>query len=243
MVLTDGTWVLFRASLKAIPEGSMLHLNMLLQPSPVLQKIIALPLLSKAAASRIDLLLAVVQSEFDRELDLQDIKELTEKGPRGEIYESLLQAYDVRVWVNAPPEKVGGWLTDPDHLDVFLSEIKAAEPISREFQGASPGEVIYSPATFEQGIMKVKMSLFLMKGKKAGIFEARIYAVTLGYIGLLEMEATSERGGSLFRARLISEIPESGSAETMDLLLLAMRIPQMLQERAWLVKQGVEKPG
>jgi len=240
MILTDGSWVLLRFNVKPIPEGTMVNLNMLIQPSPALQKIVTFSLLSKAVASRIDLIMAAVQSEFDPELD---IKKLTEKGVRGEIYETLLQDLEVRVWVDASPEEVGAWITGPDHLEVLLPEIKPTEPISIEFQRASPGEVIYSPATFEQGIMRLKMGLFLMKGKKGGIFEVRIYAVYLGYVGFLEMEATPERGGSLFQARVVSEIPESVSAEAMDLLLLAIRIPQMLQERAWLIKQEVEKAG
>jgi len=188
-----------------------------------------------------DLVLAGVQAHFDPNLDPE---QLVASGLRGEGYETMVQVNEAQVWVNAPPARVKAWLTVAENIDrLFSNLIIFDQPVYQEFERASPGEVVYSPGVLKAGRIHSKIDLCLVKQEEDSELFARMFGVTLGYVGALEFYMTPQGGGSLVRTRFISEIPQAIPSETMELFSFVVGIPQLLPGRLMIIKQGVENQG
>jgi hypothetical protein len=240
MVLTDGNWVLGRFEFEPVPEGSMVKVNGIACPSKTLAAILDTFQLAEAIAARADLLMAFVQSEFDPELD---VKELTEKGLRGELYEAFIQADEASVWVDASPNEVVQWMAN--NFESYLPEMKTKEgciPFT-EFVKMPEGQVMRCPAEFEFLNLKFDIDTFFTWREKSEESICRIYAQGLGLMGLMQLGITPEAGGTRLECIIGIEIPGSASHRIMDIIMALTAIPKREREFLLDIKRGVEGVG
>jgi ribosome-associated toxin RatA of RatAB toxin-antitoxin module len=226
----EGTRVNLRMDYEIPAEGAVAQLG----------RMVDLAEMTKIGLREVDLALARIQEYFDPALDAE---ELVKKGLRGEPYEAVLQAHEVKTWVNASPEMVEAWIINAENAAIYLKELKMEQDIIRQFKEAPSGGVVHSRATLNLGAIRMKTDVVGIKYKKAKHLDMCLYLTFLGNIGLLEMEAKPEAGGSLLNSRMVFEIPSSGSAEGMEMLLFVTGIPRLLQERVLMIKRGVEGIG
>ena len=185
-------------------------------------------------------MIACIQSEFDPKLD---VKEVTHKGIRGEIYEAFLQAYEARLWVDASPEEIELWLSDTKNLRRFMQEFNLEEQYFTKYQQTLTDSVLYAPGVFESGILKLKIDTFTVQTRGNRAFNTRVYLVGLGKLVLVELHIKPEARGSLATIRFTGEIPAGASPDFMNMMLFAANIPEILQEKLLLIKKELEGEG
>lgn len=240
IILTGGSWILVRAKVSAIPEGSMLEWNLIGMPSKSMGSVADTLQLSKTLPGVIDQFIASIQSEFDPKINIQEV---TEKGLRGEPFEKFLQSHEARVRVNAPPEKVEAWVTDPKYIPIYLKEINVEESSLVQFQQAPKDAIVYAPAVLDIGFLRPKADVFNIKKEREGGkgFITRMYLTIYNMISVSELEIQPDAGGSLLRMKMIFEIPTNISSDMMEVMLFSTGIPKLLQEKVMIIKEGVEQ--
>ncbi len=196
--------------------------------------------IADTALKEVDMMLAAIQSYFDPSLDP---KQLVAVGLRGEPYDAVMQAHEVQTWVNAPPEDVEAWVTDPDNAEVYLRELKMEKENIIRFQQAPPEEVVHYEAGLQAGAIRTRTDLFGVKRKKGRELTMRLYYTVYGNIGLLELHTRPDAGGTLVTSRMVFEIPGSGSPEAVEIIFFATGLQKLLRERVLMIKQGVEGAG
>jgi hypothetical protein len=250
MVLTDGTWALLRFEFKPIPEGSMVNLNVLGQPSKTLAALLETFPLLEATAGRLDLIMAFIQSEFDPELVA---KQLTEKGLRGELYETFLQAYEASVFVNSSPENFVRFVLDPDNFRDIINNAQTEglveclyEPENRrkwENQGAL--EPIFCPATITLAEFKWKFDSFTTININNYQDFLTIYgiAAVADILFKEQLAAQPEKGGTQVRLIVVIEPPGPATANLMSTMVTISGLPRLLEKLLLGIKAGVEELG
>jgi hypothetical protein len=205
-----------------------------------LGKITELVGLGEALEKGMDRMLAEVQVHFDPSLEADQLVAL---GVRGESYETFLQTYEKKIHVEAEPERIEAWVLDPQNSPLLIEEFRVEEIYFLQMQQLPSGNLLYAPALFEVAGLKADADLFAHWQSASGNTSLQLYMLAFGIIGLLDLEAEPERGGSLLTMKMVFEIPTALSAERLDLLLLLAGIPRRLQERMFLIKNGVEQVG
>ncbi len=248
MAIADGTWVLFRVDMKPVPEGSVFDIDILIQLSPALHRIVDFPQLTEAAASRIDLLIAFVQSEFDPDLD---IRKVTEKGLRGEAYQKFLQVHDASIWINAPPEKAIGRGLDPDNFREILSGGKIGgldeclfETENRKLWESGGGLPVFCTDS------SIKIAGFEWKGDCLVIIKPdypeeffTLYSSVADSIIQSKLSGQPERGGSRCRVNIFVETPGAANPNMLEALISISGLPQWMEKMLLDIKARVEGVG
>jgi len=230
-----------RWKLKPIKEGTRLTLTMQTEVRDDLVSQVAAGMgIVEVVNKEIDRLMAGIQAHFDPSLNPAD---LVAKGLRGESYEGMFQSYTAQVGVDASPQAIAKWVSDVKNYGEVFGDLKFSEPITRSYQDMAVGEVVAAPAHFQMGPFKFKIDTFMVKTERKNGSVARLYMVAYGNIALADMVITPDRGGSLIKARMFTEVPSDPSAETMDLFLFGTRIPQVLADKVLAIKKGVEGAG
>jgi hypothetical protein len=242
MLITEGSWawLLARIKIKPVQEGSMVSVNAFGRVPETLGTIIDTLQLAYAASARIDLWMAIVQTEFDPSLD---VKEVTGKGLRGESYKKFFQANEASVWINAGPEEVVEWMAD--NFESYLPEIKMSPhcPSLAEFLNMPEGDVMYCPADLEFLNLNFDASTFFIQRKKVSESIYRMYFQGLGEVGWIRVTVAPETGGTRVQGRVAIEIPGSTSPQIMDIMVALGAIPKHLRRALLDIKQGVEGTG
>jgi hypothetical protein len=239
MILSKGSWVLLRWDLNPMPEGSMLNLNVLGQPSKTLAAILDTFQLAEAAAARIDLWIALVQSNFDPELDA---KQLTEKGLRGELYKEFFQADEASIWMNAGQEEVAEYIIT--NLESYLPEMKIKDECNlKEFMNMQEGQILHCPAVFEFLNLNMNVDTFFTWVEKDKNYILRAYAPGRQNLIFIDFSISPEAGGSLVNAIIYNEIPEPGARGVMDIMMALAAVPKRLGKALLDIKQGIEGVG
>ncbi len=189
------------------------------------------------ALEYLDLLLARLQAEFDPELE---VRELLEKGPTGKEYKAILQVYETQVWINADPEKVKKWLIDPPNGPVIIGEFKVDPSYFERMNAASPREFIYSDGYLEVANLKSQAHVFTTRDERGKSRYFRMYMVALNTLGLLKIDIEPDAGGSILTSKMMFEVPSSASSKGIDFLFILAGLPERLQQRVLLIKNGVE---
>jgi hypothetical protein len=246
LALTDGNWILTRFELKPVPEGSIVNLNLIGQPSKTLAEIIDSLQFGEAAIGRIDHIMAFVQSEFDPELD---VKKLTGKGLRGEAYETFLQAYEASVWINAPPEDVIPIVLEPDNIRDILKAMQIGEegeecfldPENRgKWETDEGGEPIFCRSTLNLGGFEWKMdTVTTMKPNDVQNFYTT-YGVVARTVFRLKIVGQPEKGGARVRIILSFEPPGATTPKLMDSFIAISGLPQWMEKVLLKIKHKVE---
>jgi|GEM_PF-3156128 len=195
-------------------------------------------IVTKYVFGGIDLMVARLQAHFDPSLDAD---ELVAAGPRGEIFEEFLQVHETQVWIDASPEEIDAWMREPENLSLFTPGLKIETQYLSQWQQAPTGIVVYVPAIFNAGLLKLKPDLFFVKNETGNESVIRIIAVAFGRFALCDVELKPYKGGTLTNFKLVHEIPAFASIERMDLMLFLTQFPQFMQETVLRIKKGVEE--
>jgi len=229
-----------RWEFKKVKEGVRLTLNLTWEVpygGRFLQLEEMLDYMTKVVITDIDIVLARIQARFDPSLVPE---ELVAAGFRGNIYETFLQVHETRVWINAPPEEVEAWIREPENNSLFIRELDMEKHYLSQWQQAPTDVVVYIPAVFKSGILRLKTDLFFIEKQKGTI---RVYSVASGRIGFMEVEMKPGKEGTLTKLKMVFEIPTLVSSDAMDLMLFLTRFPQFMQEKILLIKKGMGKTG
>jgi hypothetical protein len=239
MALPSDSWILLRFGMKPIAEGCGLSLDVLGQPPKYLEAVIDSFQLVEAAALRADLVLTLIQAEFDPELDVEKV---TAKGLRGELYETLLQADEASIWVNASPEEVAEYIVT--NLESYLPEMKLEEECNlEEFINMQEGQIIHCPAAFKFLSLNLDLDTFFNWIEKDKNHVLRVYAPGRENLVFVDFSATPEAGGSRVQAVVVNEIPGPTSQRLVDIMMALAAIPKHLRRELLDIKQGVEGVG
>jgi len=229
-------WILIRFDMKPVPEGCKLDLEVLGQITENMRPLLDNQRFMTALTARADQVLTLVQAEFDPALDVEDV---LSRGLRGELFQTLLLGHQAEVWVDASPEEVKDWVVEPENLSRVMEEFKIEDQYYVEFHQSTPGEVIYAPAVFEAGILKVGVDTFSLRMEDY----IRIHMVAFNSVAYIHSEVSPDRGGTLLTMKFIGEVPGGGSPEIMKVMVYAGGIPRVLQEKVLIIKRGVEIQG
>jgi len=240
MALPSDSWILLRFEIKPIPEGCALSLDVLGQPPKYLEAVMDAFKLVEAAALRADLVLTLIQAEFDPELDVEKV---TAKGVRGELYETFLQGYETSVWVDAEPDEVAQWIIA--NLDSCNPEIKIKGDCGSYsvFAQLSEEEVRHCPAALEFGNIELDTNTFLIWRTEGKERIYRVYLQGLDRIAFFQYEVSPEGGASRVGCMVVTEIPGATSLRIMDIMMALTSIPKRMREALVNIKQGVEGVG
>ncbi len=242
MVMTEDywSWLLARIKIEPVKEGSIVSVSSIGRPTEQIGDIIDTFKLVEAVAGQIDLWLAYIQSEFDPEVN---VKDLTGRGLRGELYHEFIQAYEASIWINSSPEKVAQWLIKES--ETYMPEIRIKGDCNsfNAFNQISAHEVKYCPASYEFGILEGDLETFLIWMEKNNKRIYRIYLQGMGQFGLIRFITAPEAGGCRLSCFVAVEIPGSAAPRVMELMVAIADIPQRLNTLISAIKHGVEGTG
>ncbi|OGP60572.1 MAG: hypothetical protein A2V67_15310 [Deltaproteobacteria bacterium RBG_13_61_14] len=244
MSLLSESWISLRFEVQAVPEGSRMNLHVLGQPPQYLEKVVDTRQLLQAVAARADLVLTLIQAEFDAGLD---VPEVTGRGLRGDLYQTLLQGDQASLRVNAPPRQVVQWiLSDPAHFNLFIPHLQlkgrcAEDP--RVFSGPAE-ELVVCPALYPLGASEIQ-TLVLSKGgwtdeKQFRNYSHNLWMVALDNLARVQFEVSGQKQGSQVKLVFTSELSETSAPEAIELLLAITAIPRQAEGALLEIKAGVE---
>ncbi len=241
MILTGDSWLLGRIDIEPYREKTKINLEAIGRASDSLAALIDTFSLQEAVAQRIDLWMAAVQAEFDPELD---VKRLTEKGLRGELYRKFLQANEASIWVDSPPEEAVKRGLNPDNFRAILetgkveglSECLFSPENLRKWEsprGGGRDEVELIPCLGT----RLRLAGFEWKGDDFVMINPgdprdffTLYSVRAGSIVQLKIQGEPERGGTLVKMEVAVEPPGSTNPDLMEALISISGISQWIEK-------------
>jgi carbon monoxide dehydrogenase subunit G len=226
-----------RWSFKPIREGTRLTFKVDYEIPENLQQLVELTGIIEELMRDIDLMLARIQARFDPSLDPE---ELVAMGLRGEVYESLLQSNRARVWIDASPGEVWDWASDAENAGMVLKELKMDDKDFYRILRAPSNTVVHAPAYLQAGALKIPVDAFVVHNRRSDRFHLRLYYVGSVNIGIIEIKATAEGGGTSATASLTFEVPSSAYPYSIEVMVQAAGVPGLLLEKALLIKSEVE---
>lgn len=182
----------------------------------------------------IDLMLANLQAKYDPTVDP---KKLVAVGLRGESYEKIFQVNEASIWIDATPQQVNDYLNDPKNYSGVMQEVEVGEEVSGQYAKAPIGSVLYSPAIYHAGPIKVNADIFAVKRADGS---RRIYAVIFNTIWQIDTQVKPENKGTRFGGRLLYEIPDYLALGNSDFAIQVMGMSKAYRERMIAVKRAVE---
>lgn len=244
MVFTDDSWILLRFYLKPIPEGSTLNIDVLGQVSKYLASIADRLQLLEAVSLRADLIIALVQTEFDPKLD---VDEVTSKGLRGELYGTFLQGYESSIRVDATPRQVTEWISsDKNNINNLIPNLAFKGECLENYRTlfTRPEETIYCPSTYRVGAQAVPAQVISKGGwEEADSFKSNsniFWIMVLDTIMKVTVNVEKKGRGSELRFVTSAELPESQAPESMDLMMGLTQIPDLTEKILLNIKDKVE---
>jgi hypothetical protein len=234
---------LLRWEIKEAKDGVRYTTQSAFEIGENVEQLADIPVVSDRLLKERDFMMATTQAHFDPSLDPE---KLTAVGLRGERYESLIQVYECRGYVQAPPKELQAWIADPKNFSRILAEIKSEDmekKVDHYLNTAGPDEVLYLPGVLEIGVIRSKVDGFLTMTEKGGLRSYRFYMITFGIISIIEVQLSPEAEGTRLQVKYISEVPSALSGESMDLLLLMSKVPQMMEERFLMIQKEAAKKG
>jgi carbon monoxide dehydrogenase subunit G len=226
-----------RWSFKPVKEGTRLTFKVDYEIPAHLQQLVELTGIIEGLMKDIDLMLARIQAHFDPGLDAE---ELVAMGLRGEVYESLLQSNQAGVWIDASPGEVWDWASDAENAGMVLKELRMDDEDFYRILRAPSDTVVHAPAFLQAGALKIPVDAFVVHNRKSDMFNLRLYYVGSINMGIIEIKATAEGGGTSATASLTFEVPSSAYPNSIEVMVQAAGIPGLLRGRALLIKSEVE---
>jgi hypothetical protein len=234
MMIMPGTgWILLRFDVRPDEAGSRLDLGVLGQIDEKMRPLLDNPVFMNALAARADQIMTLIQAGFDPALD---VDEVLSRGLRGELSETMLMGQRAEVWVQARPEEVKDWVIEKENLRRVMEGFKIDESYYQAVQDSAEGSVIYAPAVFEAGLLKIDVGTFSLRMENV----IRTYVATFAGVAYIETEVSPHQGGTLLRMKFVGEVPAGGSTEVMNMMIFAGGIPRILQDKLLMIKREVE---
>ena len=113
----DG-WLCMRFDLDPVPEGCRVTLDAIGYPPLGFFIGATAHQIFKAVSQRLDIMLAIIQSQFDRTVDPDMLRD---HGLRGKIVNVLFQSNQVQVWINESPDLVSKWCAKSENFEKILA--------------------------------------------------------------------------------------------------------------------------
>jgi hypothetical protein len=181
-------------------------------------------------ARRLDQVVAALRARFDASLNLED---LVAAGPGYEPYDSVIQAYEVVQWLDAPPGKVMEYGLDPRNVEALGGMKYDQARVTRHGIG-------YAPLSTQLLGMQIKLdSFFLDRSKEENMFVT--YFVVRDWAGFTKTIADPEAGGSRTHQIVAIEIP-GASNNAIELMYTLTGVPGRLEQSMTKLKANVEAP-
>jgi len=186
--------------------------------------------LCRALSERLNQVAAGLRAHFDPSLDRE---ELIAAGPGGEPYDSVIQAYEVVQWLDAPPRKVMEYGLDPKNVEAVGGMKYDRERVTRHGIG-------YAPLSTQLLGMEIKLdSFFLDRSREENMFVT--YFVVRDWAGFTKTIADPEAGGSRTHQIVAIEIP-GASNNVIEIMYTMTGIPGRLEQSMTKLKANVEGP-
>jgi len=234
MMIMPGTgWILLRFDVRPDEAGSRLDMGVLGQIDEKMRPLLDNPVFMNALSARADQIMTLIQAEFDPALD---VDEILSRGLRGELSETMLMGQRAEVWIQARPDEVKDWVIKKENLRRIMEGFKTDDRYYEAVQDSAEGSVIYAPAVFEAGLLKIDVGTFSLRMENV----IRTYVATFGSVAYIETEVSPHQGGTLLTMKFVGEIPAGGSTEVMNMMMFAGGIPRILQDKLLMIKREVE---
>jgi hypothetical protein len=185
--------------------------------------------LCRGLAERLARVVAGLRAHFDPALDRE---KLLSEGLGSEPYDSLIQAYEVVAWLDAPPAKVMAYGLDPKNVEAVGGMKYDQERVIRH-------EIGYAPLSTQLLGMEIKLdSFFLDRSREENMFVT--YFVVSDWVGFTKTIARPEAGGSRTHQIIAIEIPGT-SGSVIEMMYLMTGIPGRLEQSMVNLKKNVEE--
>jgi hypothetical protein len=180
-----------------------------------------------------DRMLAELQARFDPS---EDPDKLLAKGIRGEGYQSVLQAHEASVWIEARPKVVERAIADPNALSPLLGQDQGG-CLSRTLPR---DRVLYCVATMDHEGQPLTIENFGIDHSRGLKRRHRFYQVALDLVGKLEIVCRPQGRGTRLVLNWKWEMPDSLAPGSIERAIFIAGLPERIQEAASRIKQEAE---
>ena len=177
--------------------------------------------------------IARAQSQFDPSFQPE---ELPSKGFRGEIIDSLFQAGESSIWINASPKKVFQYLTDPQNAKVYNDKYGFGFAYCMD---ESAGDV----CPFKIKMLGTEYELNSFRAARTRGESGTYYWVSKALLARIIYTVKPERMGTRLGLAYMVELPPSISEQGGDLILNVLQAPKALETMMTDIKASIEGTG
>jgi hypothetical protein len=244
MSLGYDAWVLFRIEMNPCPAGCCLNVKVLGQLPKYLDPLLDSFNLVEAAALRAELVMTLIQAEFDPDLDID--KE-TEGGMRGEVHETFLEGYESFIRIESNPQELAEWIfKDPDTLNSLIPNLRLGgvclEDTWSIYNYAE--ETIYCPSKYVLAGTP-RPAIVLTEGyweeeDRMNSYSHYFWLIVLDTLIRAQLDVEKRVHGSRLKMIYASELPASQAPESTDLMVEIADIPERLEEILIYIKKDFE---
>ena len=245
LISTSGSWLLLRYELKPNPEGTLLQLRAVGQPSKSLTAVLESFSLTEAIAARVEQMLAYVQAYFDPALEAPSAP----RGRRGELYSTFLQGDASSIGVEAPPERVVQWVfSQPENLNILVPNLRF-QGVCFENPGlllAHPEELTICPSLYQMGGMEINALVLTQGGwedpDRRSSYRQQLWIVALHNLVNAQIQVDAKDRGSEIQVVLATELADSEGPEALDFLIAVAGVPSRVKQALLRIKAEIEAP-
>jgi len=241
-----GSWMMWRIEYDPIPHGNRLNVSVIGQPGKALGPLMNSMRVIEAGATRFDLILDLVQAEFDPEIDPDQV---TRGEMRGEIFTTFFKGYESSLWIDAHPGRVKEWIfSGPQNLEGLIPMVELQGQCADDPHALFSSQRLgYCPARFKEGDASLPASVLgrsVEDGEaEQGSYSHETWIVILDIIVGVKISIQPQAKGSLLKVVASSELPELQTPEAMELFAGISRIPKNAETILLRAKRDLEKPG
>jgi hypothetical protein len=244
MNFPSDSWILLRFNIEPAVQGCVVRVDVLGQPARYLTSLIDTFQLLQALALRAELVMTLIQSDFDPELD---IREITGRGMRGQLDETFLQGYESSIRVDATPGKITQYIfSDSQNLNRLIPNL--------DFKGAcfddplmlldKSDETIYCPSTYRAGNGEIEAQVLSesewLNDGKHDVFSHNVWIIIQDTLVKVEFMIHKHGMASGLRMVYAFELPGAHAQQAMDLIIGIADIPDQMNEALVRIRADVE---
>jgi hypothetical protein len=242
LIYTKGSWLLFRFEFEPVPEGTRARFRIMAQPSRSLIRVLEAVPLARAVVARFDQAVAFLASEFNPEPAARD---RPGKDLRGELAQGFLQGYESSIRLDEPPRQVIRWIRESGKLPELFQNLTFEGECGEDKQllWSRPGELIYCPASYQAGAVRLAATALSRGGWEKGTgaaYSQHVWIIALDTLMSARLELRRKGAGSELKLVFAFEMPDRDAPESLDLLYSISEIPDRARAILGGVKSGVE---
>lgn len=245
MITSGQSWVLWRLTVEPAPDGSTIHSSLVGNPSAAMDRLINSFNLTEAGCKRFDQFLALAQVEFEPSLD---IKSLTDRGLRGQVFHGFLEGSRVSGWIDLPPKQLAEELRQgPERANALIPLFHLTDDCFQQDEkvGRTLLDARHCSAGFHLGGQSSEAQI-VHRGEWTGRGKADyhhdFWVVAEDMIIRLEMEIQVQSGGSRLTLLTGFELPAAEHPHAMELMMGINQWPGELKTRLETLAQSSLDP-